>query len=616
MCGIAGIISLDGASVSTADVVTMARSIAHRGPDGEGVWTAADDACVLGHRRLSIIDPDIRSNQPMLSGDGQSVIVYNGEIYNFLEIQDELTRKGHRFVTSSDTEVLLAAWREWGADMLHRLNGMWALAIYDVRSRALFLARDRFGVKPLLYAVQGSRLAFASEARAILALPWFEEAMDVQVARRMMFDPFSVEASERTLFKHMSRLPAGHFAWVRGGELTISRWWRTTDHLVDPPADMAKAAEAFRDRFFDAVKLRMRSDVAIGTCLSGGFDSSAVVAAMSAIAKGGMATAHRQADDWRHAFVATFPGLGHDESREAAIAARYAGIDPVMLDLSRDDGEECLDAVMETMEDPFIGLPTAVWKIYRAVSANGVRVSIDGHGADEMIGGYRAANHHLRFLMQNLLGNASGRSQFMMGINDRVKIAYLSRAGNNFLRGSRWSPPDPLEIAANGDRLPREWGLLNRRLYGMFHSTVLPTLLRNFDRLSMAHSVEVRMPFMDWRLVTYAMSLPDTMKADKTFSKLIAREAMRDRMPEEIRSARRKVGFGSQMPDWLNGGLGAWAERKLETAHPVFDDLVDRNGLRDRIRALSHRRAWDWNSTGRLWPYIALKWYLDRRAVI
>jgi len=616
MCGIAGIISTDGAPVLSSDVVTMTRSIAHRGPDGEGVWISPAADCALGHRRLSIIDPDARSNQPMASDDGACVIVFNGEIYNFLEIQAELKAKGHAFHTTSDTEVLLAAWREWGADMLHRLNGMWALAIYDLGSRELFLARDRFGVKPLLYAAIGGRVAFASEARAILALPWFDDGIADDIARRMMFDPFSVEASSRTLYRKMSRLPAGHFARVRGGELRVERWWNTTDHLVDPPSDMLTAAETFRELFFDAVKLRMRSDVSIGTCLSGGFDSSAVAAAMSAIAGGDPATAHRQASDWRHAFVATFPGLGHDESREAGIAARYAGIDPVMLDLSKDEGEESLDAVMETMEDPFIGLPTAVWKIYRAVSGGGVRVSIDGHGADEMIGGYRAANHSLKFLAQNLLGNASGRNPLMMRINDRAKIAYLSRGGNNFLRGSRWTPPPPLSIAANGDRLPKDWGLLNRRLYGMFHSTVLPTLLRNFDRLSMAHSVEVRMPFMDWRLVTYAMSLPDAMKADQSVSKLVAREAMRGRMAEEIRAARRKVGFGSQMPEWLNGGLGNWAMRRLETAHPQFDELVDRAGLRSRIEDLTRRQAWDWNVAGRLWPYVALKWYLDRRSAI
>lgn len=613
MCGIAGIVAHDGQMVHSADVRRMTDSLLHRGPDGEGIWISPDSRCGLGHRRLAIIDIDRRADQPMLSDPNRYAIVFNGEIYNFLEVRKELEAKGYRFRTESDTEVLLNAWQAWGPAMMPRLNGMWAIAIFDNETGELFLARDRFGVKPLLYTTTPGRIAFASEMRALLTLPWLDRKIDAEVAQRIVFDPFSVEASARTMFRDIARLPAGHCLTLRNGTPTISRWWNTTDHLIAPPANLADAAEEFHALFADAVRLRMRSDVPIGTCLSGGFDSSAVAATMADIANQTRSGEVRQSRDWRHAFVATFPGLGHDETAEAQIAADYAGIEPHMFDLSRDAAEEHLDEVMDTMEDVFIGLPTAVWKIYRAVNAHGIHVSIDGHGADEMIGAYRTANQPLQFLMRNMLGNASGRGKFLMGVNDHVKLAYLKLKGSYFLRSGLSAPP-AFEIAANADRLPDDWGVLNRRLYGMFHATILPTLLRNFDRLSMAHSVEVRMPFMDWRLATFALSLPDSMKADSQRSKLIAREAMRGRMPEQIRAATRKVGFGSQMPDWLNTSLGPWALRRLSTPNAMFDDLVDRQALTRRVEQLSSNKNWNWETAGRLWPYVALKWYLDRHA--
>ena len=213
-----------------------------------------------------------------------------------------------------------------------------------------------------------------------------------------------------------------------------------------------------------------------------------------------------------------------------------------------------------------------------------------------------------------MLGNSgAGRSRFSVAFNDLAKLHGLKVQGHMFLRDYRIRPPEALPSAALGDEMPKEWGLLNRRLYGMFHTSVLPTLLRNYDRLSMAHGVEIRMPFMDWRLVTYAMSLPDGMKSKRGLTKLVAREAMEGLMPEKIRTSPRKIGFNSQMPDWLNGSLGTWAERLVGRAgHPLFDDLVDKAALGRRIRHLNAGRAWDWTTAGRIWTYVHFKWYLDR----
>ncbi len=613
MCGIAGILTTNGEPPSRRQLETMNDALAHRGPDGAHLWFSKEPGCGLAHRRLAILDVAERADQPMLSHDGRYAIVFNGEIYNFLEVRAELEAKGRHFHTEGDVEVALAGWQAWGADVLYRLNGMWAFGLYDNQTKELVLCRDRFGVKPLLYSARGNRVAFASEARALLTLPWVSGELDPEIAKRSVYDPFSIEASARTIHRDIERLPAGHLLRIRGAQRTLTRWWRTTDHLPAPPSSLAEAAPAFLERFQSAVRLRMRSDVPIGSCLSGGFDSTAIVSAMRLAAEAPETARVRENDDWRHAFIASFPGMLNDETAEAKVAAAYADIKkPTLIDFSGDDPLNDLEAVLDSLEDIFIGLPTAVWKIYRAVNASGVRVSLDGHGADEMMGAYRQGGEDFMFSMANLFGTSGGRPPAVLSSKDFLKAGYLRSRGQYFLRGL--GPPPIPPIAALSDPMPKGWGILNRRLYTMFHATVLPTLLRNFDRLSMAHSVEVRSPFIDWRLVVFVMSLPDAMKSDNRYSKLIAREALKGRMPETIRTATRKVGFGSQMPEWLNGGLGGWAQDLLTRPDSFYDEIVDRKRLLARVRSLNASKTWDWAGSGRLWPYIHLRWQVDRQA--
>lgn len=611
MCGIAGILDKNG-PVDQAALERLGVSLSHRGPDGQQIWISDDRQCGFVHARLAIIDTEARSDQPFVSDDGRYTIVFNGEIFNFIELRAELEATGAHFRTEGDTEVLLQSYIAWGPAMLPKLNGMWALAIRDNADGSIFFARDRFGIKPLLYAQRGDRFAFASEVRALLDVPWVDRAPAMDVARRLLFDPFGIEASEYTLHEGIRRLPGGHHAKLADGRLSITRWWVTADQFASTqPSSRAQAAEQFRELFLDSTRLRMRSDVAIGSCLSGGFDSTAVVSAMAHIAAGGGAH-DRESADWRHAFIATFSGQPQDETPEATEAARHAGVTPHFFDLGQDDGGELADAVLDSLDDVYISLLTAPWRIYQEVRRGGVRVTLDGHGADEMIGGYRQGGHNLAFALRNLIGDQAGGPLFSR-FSDTAKLAALRIDRSYFLRGQGIRAPDRMPIAAYRDELPDHYSGFDRRLYAMFHGSVLPTILRNFDRLSMAHGVEVRMPFMDWRLVTHAMSLPADMKSDDTHSKLVARDAMAGIMPESIRTATRKVGFNSQMPAWLNGSLGRWADGVLATPHDAFDALVDRAALRGRVSALTKRGAWDWTSVGRLWPYINLKWYLDRR---
>ncbi|UGY16092.1 asparagine synthase (glutamine-hydrolyzing) [Bradyrhizobium septentrionale] len=612
MCGIAGIVNLRGSAVEPAEISRLTSLIAHRGPFGEGIWFNAKRNLAFGHRRLAIIDPGEGGYQPMQSGDGRHVIVYNGEIYNFLELRRELEAKGAVFRSQSDTEVILAAWQAWGEDMLLRFNGMWALAIYDTATDDLFLARDRFGIKPMLYALSSERFVFASEQRALARSGLIETSLDIDVARRLLLDPFGIEGSERTLFAQLRRLQGGHCMWLRQGKVQVRRWWRTVDHLPDVPASEAERVARFRELFQDSVALRMRSDVPIGTCLSGGFDSSAVICTMSAHEKAGMGP--RDSTAWRHAFVATFPGDSNDERPMAEEAAAWAEVAPSFLEIGRSDALTDIDRILDDNDDVYIGLPSAPWLIYRELRRQNVTVSLDGHGADELMGAYMQEGQSTAFRIRNAAAALTSRSKLAQRGIDFLRAQMIRRQGYYFLRGGAAAMPAPLRLVAEDDEMPGAWGALNRRLYRMFHSTTLPTILRNFDRLSMAHGIEVRMPFMDWRLVTYTMALPETSKSADGMTKVVARQAMANLMPESIRTARRKVGFNSPMPEWLNGPLAGWTTELLDRKVPAFAEFVDEVPLRKAVGRLTASQSWGWESVGRIWPYLNMKWMLARSA--
>jgi asparagine synthase (glutamine-hydrolysing) len=315
---------------------------------------------------------------------------------------------------------------------------------------------------------------------------------------------------------------------------------------------------------------------------------------------------------WRHAFVASFPGSSNDERPQAEEAASWAGVDPTILQIGVDDALKDFDRVLEELDDIYIGLPTAVWLVYRELRRQKVLVSLDGHGADELMGGYLQAGGAGVFRLRNLLSGIVSRWRFLGRTVDLARAALMKRKGYFFLRGGLGSVPRPFPVVGDGDPLPRNWGSFNRRLYRMLHGTVLPTILRNFDRLSMAHGIEVRMPFLDWRLVTYVVALPEETKYAAGISKLIARRAMAGRMPESIRSGKRKIGFNSPMPDWLNGPLSTWTEALLDRRVAGFSALVDERALAKAVLALNSNKAWDWESAGRIWPYLHMKWMLAR----
>ncbi len=497
----------------------------------------------------------------MTSADERYHITFNGEIYNFLELRDELKKLGHFFRSESDTEVVLAAFAQWREDCLNRFNGMWALAIWDSKQQALFLARDRLGKKPLFHAqIPGAGFVFASEMKAILPLLKAPRANQRLFRDRSLI--FTYETSEECLIEEIKRFPAGSYGWFRDGRLSTKRWWCTLDHLVDVPACYEEQVELVRETFLDACRLRMRSDVPIGTALSGGLDSSATITGVAHIAKSrGL---ERTQGGWQHAFVASFPGTPLDETRFAQRVAEHIGIRPRVIAVNPLEAVDHLLEYFYLFEEHYITSPIPFMLTYAAVKAQGISVTLDGHGADELFGGY--AFDFLIGLRDAGLDLPAARqvldAYFDSQPGDAVQFPVPR---NRFGFWLRWQMKDSVKRALrhrvdppSRDQQHTAWSSLDsltKRLYASTHETILPTLLRNYDRYSMANGVEIRMPFLDHRLLTLAFSLPWTAKIRGGYSKAVVRDAMAPYMPTEIAYRKAKIGFNSPIVDWMRGPL-------------------------------------------------------------
>ncbi|MFZ5502758.1 MAG: asparagine synthase (glutamine-hydrolyzing) [Pseudomonadota bacterium] len=563
-------------------------TLAHRGPDGSGLWHTPE--VTLGHRRLSILDLSDNAKQPMSFADGRYHITFNGEIYNFLEIRTELESKGYRFHSQSDTEVVLAAFAAWGEACLLRFNGMWAFAIWDAHEKSLFLSRDRFGKKPLFYAhLPGAKFAFASEMKAIFPL-----LNGVRANTRLVKDTsriFLYESTDECVIEGIKRFPAGHSGWLKDGKLEIKRWWNTLDHLPSVPEKYEEQVEQFRELFLDACRLRMRSDVPLGTALSGGLDSSATISCMAHIATHGKTM--RMGESWQHAFVAAFPGTPLDETHYAQMVTDHIGIDATIINIDPLQAMGKLDDYFYLFEDLYITSPIPFMQTYAAVKAHGVSVTLDGHGADELFGGYnfdylialKDAGWNLKQAYEIIGtyydGLPQDSAQFTkMPSKSRFISEYHARqiAKKVLKRGSRY---------VSRDVQHPQWGHLdhlNQQLYTSTHETTLPTLLRNYDRYSMVNGVEIRMPFMDHRVVSFAFALPWTAKIRKGFSKAIVRDAMAPFMPHEVAYRKTKIGFNSPVVDWMQGPLKPFLLDTISSQSFKGSELISPQQVADAIR--------------------------------
>lgn len=586
MCGILGTVPFTPIDTFKPALDTLT----HRGPDSYGI-ESFDENVTLGHRRLSILDLSPNGHQPMLEESGRFAIIFNGEIFNFLEIKKELVAKGHTFKSTSDTEVLLKSYVEWGESCVLKFNGMWAFAIWDNQEQVLFLSRDRFGQKPLFYAQIDGRFVFASEMKAIFPfLDSLEISDDFHWMKRNIFH---YEATEKCLIKGIKRFPAGHNGLFKNGELSIKRYWNTLEHLVEVPKSYEDQVENFRELFMDATKLRMRSDVTIGTALSGGLDSSATIGAMAHLSKNNKS----YSNDWQHAFVASFPGTPLDESKYAKMVTDHLGIGATFVDIEPLKNWGKLEEYFYLFEDLYITSPLPMIMLYGTVKQNGVTVTLDGHGADELLSGY--AQGTLESLW-DARWNPSKTKDILEIYQDSMiedELQYERKSSfklyKDFMlrKAAKKVLGHKFETLDNGHPKFKKLDNHAQFLYAMFHQNIMPTLLRNYDRYSMINSVEIRMPFMDYRIVNFINSLPYSSKIGNGYTKRIVRDALDPYLPKEVTWRKTKVGFSTPIVNWMQNELSEWFMDITSSTEFMNSSLIDNpNELRGTIAEIVNKK--------------------------
>jgi asparagine synthase (glutamine-hydrolysing) len=575
----------------------MLAVMSHRGPDNRGTWNQGP--VFLGHNRLSIIDLSAASHQPMVV-DG-AILTFNGEIYNYVELRTELEKDGFRFTTSGDTEVILAAYRRWGAACVEHFIGMWAFALWDEPTQTLFCSRDRFGIKPFFYAHRDDRLAIASEIKGIKCSPLFRGGLNEQQLARGLYLGWMQQGAE-TSFSDVSILPAAHNLEWRDGRV---RTWRYAELPTDDLADTSFEAsvETFREIFLDSIRISSRRDVPMGVCLSGGLDSTSIAGAL----------ASSGAEMEVRTFTAYYTGNQRTDVDERPyinhLLERYPTIQPSWCSPSDADVAESLQRIIWLMDAP---LPSSSYIsqyfVMKLAAEGGVKVVLDGQGSDEMLGGYL---HSLYRVVADLLrqGHLSGAWQELQAHAARQGLSLPSRtrsAAVSMLTAIRDEPslyrielsrtaPWVLAMAADDVTIDLDMprgSRFNAFLSNLIHTTLLPTLLHTEDLNAMAFGIESRVPFLDHRLVEACFRMPTSHRFHRGETKRVLRSAMRGIVPDAILDRKDKTGFITPgHTRWLRGELrylleGSWKELDGLVQPRAVQGVVERYRNGDNSNAL------------------------------
>ena len=579
MCGISGIINLDKKPVDKKILIKMTRTLVHRGPDDEGYFI--DQNVGLGHRRLAIIDLSSLGHQPMFYDNRNLAIVYNGEIYNYLEIRRELEKEGYKFNSQSDTEVILAAYKKWSFDCQQKFNGMWAFVLYDKRKKLIFASRDRMGVKPFYYLKDKQKFLFASEIKAILVHP----AVKAKPNDKIIWDFLVcglVDHTENTFFESVKALRPGHYLIIQNAKIPanagmqIQKYWDLNPNAKTAYKDEKDYAAKFQELFIDSVKLRLRSDVPIGTCLSGGLDSSAIVCVVNQFLK--EEGKFRQIGNWQKTFSSVYDDKKYPNCDEKKFIqevikktkAKSHYIFPSAENIIRE-----IQKVIYHQDYPFTSTSIyAQWNVFRLAQKHRVKVMLDGQGSDELLAGYLpffgiywtellrslrfgrlsyeayyySRNHakSLTAVLKELVIDIT-RKEILVGFWGRmIKKQWLEYDIFSSSWRNKYSSPPMLEPTDN---------VFKNALYSGL-KLGLASLLRYEDRDSMAFSIEARVPFLDYRLVEFLWAIPDNQKIHKGETKWVMRQALKGILPEKIRKRQDKIGFATPEEIWMKAELG------------------------------------------------------------
>ena len=547
----------------------MTDKIAHRGPDDEGFYVGKGLA--LGQRRLAILDLSPLGHQPMFFDRENLVIVFNGEVYNYIEIRQELLAKGYKFRSESDTEVILAAYQEWGSACLNRFNGMWAFVIYDRKKKVLFGARDRLGVKPLYYFCDKDRFIFASEIKAIIAHPEVKAKPNDKIVWDYLMQNGLVDHSEETMFSGIMDLRGGHSFTIANGKIKIEKWWDLDHEKTTHYSSDRDYQEKFRELFFDSIKLRLRSDVPIGSCLSGGLDSSAIVCVVNKYLKDENTA---QIGKWQKTFSAVYNAKkyqGCDETPYIREVIRKTQAQPYFTRPSGEKLSKEIEKLVWHQDIPFGSTSIyAQWNVFRLASEHKMKVMLDGQGSDEFMAGYLF--YREIYLLQmlksfQLIEFAKGISHYDFKAN---KFAFKDFTNSLLARGILGKT-----LASRYRSHQREFEIFDPSWQQKYHHNYslkptgdvfknalytsakigLASLLRYEDRNSMAFAIESRVPFLDYRLVEFLYSLPHNQKIRGGKTKWIMREALAGILPQKIRNRHDKIGFATPEKNWIRENL-------------------------------------------------------------
>lgn len=560
MCGVAGIYNNDIKKLNSTLVQDMIEAIGHRGPDGEGLYV--EDNVVLAQKRLAIIDLSNNGRQPMIVDNGNYSITFNGEIYNYKELREELEGYGYSFQSNTDTEVILHAYREWGKDCLQKFNGMWSFAIWDKGKRELFCARDRFAVKPFHYWYDGNNFIFCSEIKGLLRHPDIKPIENNQAIYDFIIYG-RVNHTPETFFKNVYQLPGAHYCIVSKRGLEIARYWDIFEEnkFCGSPEE---AANEFYRIFEDAVKLRFRSDVEVASCLSGGLDSSSIVCVADKLIKSGQL----QPDHKLNTFSLAFDYEKFDERKWIDIVRGETDINSHFTLPKEEELLENLNHLLYTQEEPFGSTSIfGQYMVMKLIHENGIKVTLDGQGSDEMLAGYvgYADAYFADFVRTNNEEDLQEQVEIYckkhnltpsIAIKRAKELAVTGKMGRHIEVNSKYLNGDFATTFYKEMALPKKFdSMLQNQLYQDLMITSIPAFLRYADRNSMAFSIESRLPFLDYRLVEFIFSLPADMKLHDSVTKVILRKAMHGTIPEQIENRQDKMGFVTPEAVWFRKGL-------------------------------------------------------------